>query len=50
MPRVVERDVHGGRCSEFNPRIGPVRRVRLLKICFIIIPMHIMIREIIPGR
>ena len=29
---------------------GPVRRVRLLKSYFIIIPMHVMIREVIPGR
>jgi len=29
----------------FNPSLGPVRRVRL-----IIIAMHIIIREIIPGR
>jgi len=34
----------------FNPNLGPVRRVRLLKNYFIIIPMHTMIREIIPGR
>ena len=34
----------------FNPGFGPVMRVRLLKIYFIIIPMHVMIREIIPGR
>jgi len=34
----------------FNPSFGPVRRVRLLKIYFIIIPMHVMIMEIIPGR
>jgi len=34
----------------FNLTFGPVRRVRLLKICFVIIPMHVMIREIIPGR
>jgi len=34
----------------FNRSFGPVRRVRLLKSYFIIIPMHAMIREVIPGR
>jgi len=34
----------------FSPSFGPVRHIRLLKIYFIIIPMHMMIREIIPGR
>ena len=35
----------------FNPSFGPVRRVRLrLKSYFIIIPMHVMTREVIPGR
>jgi len=34
----------------FNPTFGPVRRVHLLKIYFVIIPMHVTIREIIPGR
>ena len=34
----------------FNPSFGPVKHVCLLKIYFIIIPMHVMIREIIPGR
>jgi len=33
----------------FNPSFGPVRRVCLLKSYFII-PMHVMIREVIPGR
>jgi len=36
---------------EFNPSRGPVRRVRLRKSNYLkIIPMHMMIREIIPGR
>jgi len=34
----------------FNPTFGPVRLVRLLKIYSVIIPMHVMIREIILGR
>jgi len=34
----------------FNPSFCPVRRVRLLKSYFIIIPMHVMITEVIPGR
>jgi len=34
----------------FNQSFGPVRRVRLLKIYFMTIPMHVMIREIIPGK
>jgi len=34
----------------FNPSFGPVRRVHLLKSYFIIIPMHVMIRKVIPGR
>jgi len=34
----------------FNPTFGPVRRVRLQKIYSVVIPMHVMIREIIPGR
>jgi len=33
------------------PDLGPVRRVRLLKNYFIMIPIHMMIREIIrPGN
>jgi len=36
--------------GRFNLTFGPVRRVRLLKIYSVIIPMHVMIREIIPGR
>jgi len=50
MGGAVERDVRGSRGSGFNPSLGPVRRVRLLKNYFIIIPMHVMIREIIQGR
>ena len=34
----------------FNLSFRPVRRVRLLKNYFIIIPMHVTIREIILGR
>jgi len=34
----------------FNPSFGSVRRVRLPKSYFIIIPMQVMIREVIPGR
>jgi len=36
--------------QRFNPTFGPVRHVRLLKIYSVIIPMHVMIRDIIPGR
>jgi len=36
--------------QRFNPIFGPVRHVCLLKVYFIIIPMHVMIGEIIPGR
>jgi len=36
--------------QRFNPSFDAVRRVRLLKNYFIIIPIHMMIREIIPGR
>ena len=50
-PRAVERDVRGSHCSEVQSDLcfGSVRCVRLLKIYFIIIPMHVMIREVIPG-
>jgi len=34
----------------FSPSFGPVRHVRLLKIYFIIIPVQVIIREIIPDR
>jgi len=34
----------------FNPTLGLVRRVLLLKNYFIIILMHMMIMEIIVGR
>jgi len=34
----------------FNLSFGLVRCVRLLKNYFIIIPMHVIIREIIMGR
>jgi len=37
--------------SEFNPSRGSVRRVCLRKSNYVkIIPIHMMIREIIPGR
>jgi len=37
--------------SRFNSSHGPVRRVRLRKSNYVkIIPTHMMIREIIPGR
>jgi len=45
MPCAVERDAHSGRCREFNPSRGPVKRVRLRKSNYLkIIPMHMMIR------
>jgi len=36
--------------QRFNSSLGPIRHVHLLKNYFIIIPMHMMIREISPGR
>jgi len=36
---------------EFNPSRSPLRRICLHKSNYLkIIPMHMMIREIIPGR
>jgi len=40
-----------GHGPEFNLSRGPVRCVRLQKSNYLqVIPMHMMIREIIPGR
>ena len=47
----VECDAHSGRSPEFSPSRGPIRRIRLRKCTYLkIIPVHMMIREIIPGR
>ena len=47
-PCAVERDSRG---SEFSPSCYPVRCIRLRKSNYLtIIAMHMMIREIIPGR
>jgi len=50
-PCAVECDARSGRDPEFNPSRSPVRRVCLRKSNYLkIIPMHMMVTEIIPGR
>jgi len=51
-PCAVQRDARSvPLVRSSNPSRGPVRHVRLRKSNYLkIIPMHMMIREIIPGR
>ena len=50
-PCAVQRDARSGCGLEFNPSHSPVRRVRLrISNCLKIIAVHMMIREIIPGK
>jgi len=51
MPRAVECDVRGSRCSEVQSELWSGKaRLPTKKTYFIIIPMHVMIGEVILGR